>query len=35
MTAAATFENMQKNTEQFAPESGTGMWKQDKNAIAE
>ncbi|MFT6878333.1 MAG: aryl sulfotransferase [Candidatus Azotimanducaceae bacterium] len=34
MTAAATFENMQKNGAQFAPESGTGMWKQDKHFFA-
>jgi hypothetical protein len=31
----AIFENMQKNEEQFAPESGMDMWKQDKDAIAE
>jgi aryl sulfotransferase len=34
MTEAATFENMQKKGEQFAPASGTGLWKQEKKFFA-
>jgi len=34
MTAAASFENMQQKGEQFAPGSGTGLWKQEKNFFA-
>ena len=29
MTEAATFENMQAKGDQFAPGSGTGLWKKD------
>jgi len=34
MTAAATFESMKKNAEQFAPLSGTGLWKQEAGFFA-
>ena len=34
MTAAASFDNMKQNAEQFAPESGTGMWKQEARFFA-
>jgi aryl sulfotransferase len=34
MTAAASFANMKSNAEQFAPESGTGMWKQESGFFA-
>ena len=34
MTEAATFENMQKNGDQFAPGSGTGLWKEEKKFFA-
>jgi hypothetical protein len=34
MTEAATFENMQRKGEQFAPEVGTGMWKKDSSFFA-
>lgn len=30
-TEAATFGNMKKKAEQFAPESGTGLWKSENN----
>jgi aryl sulfotransferase len=33
-TRAASFENMKKSATQFAPESGTGMWKAEKNFFA-
>lgn len=34
MTEAGTFENMQKKGEQYAPASGTGIWKQEKSFFA-
>jgi len=34
MTAAAGFDSMKKNAEQFAPESGTGMWKKESGFFA-
>lgn len=34
MTEAGTFENMQKKGEQFAPASGSGIWKQEKSFFA-
>ena len=33
-TQAATFENMKRNATQFAPESGTGMWKAETQFFA-
>jgi len=30
-TKAATFDNMKKKAQQFAPESGTGIWKSEDN----
>jgi hypothetical protein len=34
MTEAATFENMKRRAEQFAPESGTGLWKKETDFFA-
>ncbi len=34
MTQAAGFDNMKKNAVQFAPESGTGMWKKESGFFA-
>jgi len=34
MTDAASFDNMKQNAEQFAPESGTGMWKKESGFFA-
>ena len=34
MAAAAGFDNMKKNAEQFAPASGTGMWKKESGFFA-
>ena len=34
MSRAAGFEHMQANAEQFAPESGTGMWKTERGFFA-
>lgn len=34
MTEAASFESMKRKAEQFAPESGTGMWKAESNFFA-
>jgi aryl sulfotransferase len=34
MSAAADFNNMKKNAEQFAPASGTGMWKKETGFFA-
>ncbi len=34
MTRAASFDSMKKNAEQFAPESGSGMWKQESGFFA-
>ena len=34
MTAAASFTNMKSNAEQFAPASGTGIWKQESGFFA-
>jgi aryl sulfotransferase len=33
-TEAATFDHMKANAEQFAPESGTGMWKRETDFFA-
>ena len=33
-TRAASFDHMKSNAEQFAPESGTGMWKAESNFFA-
>jgi aryl sulfotransferase len=34
MSQAASFDNMKRNAEQFAPESGTGIWKAESNFFA-
>ena len=34
MTEAATFESMKRHAEQFAPESGTGLWKKEADFFA-
>lgn len=34
MTDAGTFENMQKKGDQFAPASGSGIWKEEKSFFA-
>ncbi len=34
MTEAATFESMKRSAEQFAPESGTGLWKKEADFFA-
>ena len=34
MTDAASFESMKRSAEQFAPESGTGMWKKETEFFA-
>ena len=34
MSDAATFENMKRSAEQFAPESGTGLWKKEADFFA-
>ena len=34
MTAAATFDSMKKKAEQFAPLSGSGLWKQEAGFFA-
>ncbi|MBW2391044.1 MAG: sulfotransferase domain-containing protein [Deltaproteobacteria bacterium] len=34
MSQAAGFDNMKRNAEQFAPESGSGMWKAESSFFA-